>query len=158
MKEEYINPFLTPAKLVWQKELGHALELERAELVSHQFTTEEVTAIIGISGKLEGTVLYGFPENTANSIVRILIGEDDATPHDEMGLSALGEIANMITGNAATLLAGMGYPCDISPPVIVEPAGSRFTTLAEQQIMVTFASDLGPLTVRITLSEGRERD
>ncbi len=158
MKEEYINPFLTPAKMVWQKELGHALELERAEMVSHQFTTEEVTAIIGISGKLEGTVLYGFPETTANAIVRILIGEDDATPHDELGLSALGEIANMVTGNAATMLAGMGYPCEISPPVMVEPAGSRFTTLAGSQIMVTFVSDLGPLTVRITLSEARERD
>lgn len=158
MKEEYVNPFLTPAKMVWQKMLEQPLELERAEMVSHQFTTEEVTAIIGISGKLEGTVLYGFPETTANAIVKILIGEDDATFGDELGLSALGEIANMITGNAATILASMGYPCNISPPVIVEPAGSRFTTLAGSQIMVTFISDLGPLTVRISLSEARVKD
>ena len=51
MKEEYVNPFLVPAKLVWEKELGHALELESAELVSHQFTTEDITAAIGVSGQ-----------------------------------------------------------------------------------------------------------
>lgn len=49
MKEEYVNPFLAPAKLVWEKELGHILELESAELVSHQFTTENITAVIGVS-------------------------------------------------------------------------------------------------------------
>ena len=51
MQEEYVNPFLVPAKRVWDKELGHALELESAELVSHQFTTEDITAVIGVSGQ-----------------------------------------------------------------------------------------------------------
>ena len=44
MKEEYVNSFLAPAKMVWDKELGKTLNLAKAEIVSHQFTTEEVTA------------------------------------------------------------------------------------------------------------------
>ena len=71
------------------------------------------------------------------------------------GLSALGEIANMITGNAATHLAAAGYECNISPPVIIEPAGSRLTTTGGPQIMVSFDSDLGELKIRIALSEVR---
>ena len=59
----------------------------------------------------------------------------------------------MITGNAATRLAQQGFPCDISPPVIIEPAGSRFTTLSGPQILATFTSALGALTVRISLTE-----
>ena len=70
----------------------------------------------------------------------------------------MGEIANMITGNAATRLAQHGFPCDISPPVIIEPAGSRFTTLSGPQILATFTSDVGPLTVRIGLNETRAKD
>ena len=50
MKEEYVNSFLAPAKLVWEKELGKSLELDKAEPVTHQFTTEDITALIGISG------------------------------------------------------------------------------------------------------------
>ena len=158
MKEEYINAFLAPAKMVWEKELGQNLELAKADLASDQFTSEDITAVIGISGKLEGTVLYGFPQDTAKAVVDTMVGEDAGSATDELGLSALGEIANMITGNAATKLAAEGYPCDISPPVIIEPMGSRFTTMSGPQILVNFNSDLGMLTVRISLHEARQRD
>ncbi len=48
----------------------------------------------------------------------------------ELGLSALGELANMITGNAATRLAQQGFPCNIGPPVMIERAGSRLSALS----------------------------
>ena len=143
--------------MVWEKELKHTLELHKAEMVSDQFTTEDLTAIIGISGKLEGTVLYGFPKDTAKAVVDTMVGDDAEGMTEELGLSALGEIANMITGNAATKLAAEGYLCDISPPVIIEPMGSRFTTLSGPQILVTFTSDLGALTVRLSLHEAVPR-
>ena len=115
--------------------------------------TEDITAVIGISGKLQGTVLYGFSQVTAEAIVKTMVGEETVEVRDEIGLSALGEIANMITGNAASALAKAGFPCNISPPVIFEPAGNRLTTMGGPQIMVTFTSELGPLTVRIGLYE-----
>ncbi len=68
-------------------------------------------------------------------------------------LSSLGEIANVITGNAATELAANGFPCDISPPVIIEPRGSTLTSTVPRQILVTFKSDLGLMTARIGLSD-----
>ncbi len=152
MKEEYINPFLVPARLVWKKELGVDLELANATKVSHQFTTDDITAVIGVSGSLEGNVLYGFHQDTAKSVVSKMM-ESVVTEFDEMALSALGEIANMITGNAATGLSNAGYPCQISPPVLIEPAGSTFTTMAGPQILVAFTSELGPLHIRISLTE-----
>ena len=80
-----------------------------------------------------------------------MLGEESAEVTNEIGLSAIGEIANVITGNAATRLAEMGYLCDISPPVIIEPVGTRLTTIGASQILVNFASSLGALTVRISL-------
>jgi hypothetical protein len=61
VRAEQVNPFLSPAKLVWNAELGCDLELIGAELVSHQFTTEDLTAVIGVSGKLEGNVSTDLP-------------------------------------------------------------------------------------------------
>ena len=152
MKEEYVNAFLAPAKLVWEKELKTPLNLVKAEAVSHQYTTEDITAIIGVSGSLQGNVLYGFANGSAYSVAGAMIGEP-VTELDDMSLSALGEIANMITGNAATHLAQAGYPCQISPPVIVEPRGSRFTIMGSTQILVSFTSPLASLSVRISLRE-----
>ncbi len=156
MKEEYVNSFLAPAKLVWEKELKQALEYVKAELVAHQFTTEDITTIIGISGKLEGNVLYGMSVDTAKRIVSTMMGEEVKTWKDDMGLSALGELANIITGNAATRLSQLGYPCQISPPVMIEPAGSRFTTNQGPQILVHFNSKVGELRVRISLKEAQK--
>ncbi len=153
MKEEYVNSFLVPARLVWQKELGQELAVESAKVVSHQFMTEDITAVIGVSGRLEGNVLYGFNEESAVKIVSTMIGEEVEDIQNDLALSALGEIANMITGNAATLLAQAGYPCQISPPVIVEPKGSRFTIMGSTQILVSFTSPLASLSVRISLRE-----
>jgi hypothetical protein len=39
MKEEYVNSFLAPTKLVRQKELGHSLEMAGMDLVANRFTT-----------------------------------------------------------------------------------------------------------------------
>jgi len=138
--------------MVWQKEFGTPLEIAGAEAVSYQYTTDDITAIIGVSGKLEGNVLYGFSDEVSEEVVRRMIGEDmDA--RDPMALSALGEIANVITGNAATELAANGFTCDISPPVIIEPRGSTLTSTVPKQILVTFKSELGVLSARIGLSE-----
>ncbi len=151
MRQEFVNPFLGPAQMVWMKEFGVPLEIAGAEAVSFQYTTDDITAIIGVSGKLEGNVLYGFSDEVSTEVVRRMIGEDmDA--RDPMALSALGEIANVITGNAATQLAANGFPCDISPPVIIEPRGSTLTSTVPKQILVTFKSELGLLTARIGLS------
>ena len=87
-----------------------------------------------------------------------MLGEEVSSVSDELGLSALGEIANMITGNAATRRAQAGYPCVISPPVIIEPLGSRFTTFGGTQIRVTFVSALGDLNVRISLHKSSQSD
>ena len=158
MKEEWVNSFLTPAKPVWEMELQDELHVAGTDLVSNQFTTDDVTAIIGVSGSLEGNVLYGFSGGTAVAVVSRMMGEEVTTVSDEIGLLALGEIANMITGNAATRLSQIGYPCDISPPVIIEPSGSRFTTVGGPQIRVSFSSSLGFFTVRIVLFEKAAKD
>ena len=152
MRQEYVNPFLGPAQMVWQKEFGVPLEIAGAEAVSFRYTTDDITVIIGVSGKLQGNVLYGFSDEVSSSVVQRMIGETmDA--RDPMALSALGEIANVITGNAATELAANGFTCDISPPVIIEPRGSTLTSTVPKQILVTFKSDLGIMTARIGLSE-----
>jgi len=61
-------------------------------------------------------------EESAQSIVGVMLGEPVSTVNDELALSAIGEIGNMITGNAAARLAQLGYTCNISPPVIINPA------------------------------------
>ena len=101
MRAEYINPFLAPAKNVWQKMLGQELDLDEYAMMSEQVATEDLMAIIRARGLVEGHVLYGFDIDTAKAVAGVMM-EEEIEEFDEIGLSALGELANMISGNAAT--------------------------------------------------------
>ena len=62
-------------------------------------------------------MLYGFSEESAQSIVGVMLDEPVSTVNDELAFSDIGEIGNVITGNSAACLAQLGYTCNISPPV-----------------------------------------
>jgi chemotaxis protein CheX len=120
---------LGPAKLVWERELDLPLELSSVSAVSHKLTTEDITAVIGVSGELVGNVLYGFLLSTARGITDIMAGPDFELD-SELSLYALGELANMITGNAATELSSNDFICNIAPPVLIQSSGTEISTLA----------------------------
>ncbi len=89
-----------------------------------------VFVAIDLSGSTEGTVVLRFPNTVALALIAGLTGED-ARELDAGGYDALGEIANMVVGNAKKdfphALARMSTPRvgteDVlkRPPVLVLP-------------------------------------
>ena len=150
MKAELVNLFLNPAIEIWRKELKDELGFSEAELVSGNFTTEDVTVIIGVTGRLRGNVFYEFSRETALAVADAMCG-GPIEELDDISMSALGELANMITGNATIQLADTGYECAISTPVIL-PKGAVFHT-PDPQIRARFSSGQGPMSIRISLAE-----
>lgn len=157
MKEEYVNPFLVPAKNVWEKMLGCTLDVNQYFPTTNQITTEDITAVIRIKGPLfVGDVLYGFDTETALSVASVMLSQK-VEDLDEVALSALGELVNIISGNAATLLETAGYENRISPPLIVRFKGSHVIPTKTKQIQVVFTSALGSLHVRIALYDSQRQ-
>ena len=152
MKQEFLEAFLNPAKLVWEKELGMDLEFLDVELSSSRFVGEEINAIIGVSGNLKGNVIYDFGNSSALAIAGQMMGEP-IEEVDEICRSILGELANMITGNAVTELESGGYSCNLAPPFIIEPSGSKISSSIGDHAVVRFKSMAGVLSIRVGLSE-----
>lgn len=152
MKEQFVNAFLAPAKLVWQAELSQTLELIGAKLASRTYIPQDVTAIVGISGELKGCVRYEFGKGTSLAVASTMMGES-LEEHNEISMSALGEIANMITGNAAANLYDHGFTCEITPPEMCEYGSKVPDRYPGLQILASFTSELGKLNIRIGLSE-----
>ena len=151
MKAEFVNAFLTPALDVWKKELGEELTYHGAHAVTGTFTTEDLTAIIGVTGGLKGNVFYEFSNATSLAIAGVMCGSP-FEELDEVGMSAIGELANIITGNATVELAAANYVCDISPPVLLS-RGAR-VSVTNPQIRASFESAMGVMSIRIGLTEG----
>ena len=85
---------------------------------------ENIDVVIEITGDLSGEVMYSFPKDTTLEMVKIMSGME-FKEIDEFVKSALGEIANIISGNALSGLSQAQLVCDIRPPKIIE--GRTFT-------------------------------
>ena len=69
---------------------------------------------------------------------------------DEMAQSALSEMSNMLTANAATNLAAMGYTVDISTPSLT--VGQDFQIKISSENYLVVEMDLGGQIMELNIA------
>lgn len=115
MTDQQGNTFYEATRDVFKMMLG--LDIAQLEACSVTEREETVQVAIELIGDLTGSVVYSFPKSTTLNIVKTLSGME-VCAIDEFATSMLGEISNIISGNAVTTLSGYNYICDIRPPQI----------------------------------------
>lgn len=154
MKVEFVNPFVAAAREVLEKEVGCAIERGNLNLHNSAYTNHEVTAMIAVTGAVQGMVLYGLKQQTACAIVGRILGQP-FEEFDELAQSGIAELANVITGRAGILLAEAGYPAQISPPALIIGNGTMISTLDLNRIVVPLQTEYGAIEAHVALREGR---
>jgi chemotaxis protein CheX len=150
LKVEFINPFIQAATEVLESELGGDAQRGSVRVQKSAFTTDEVTALVGVTGTVSGMVMYSMNEATARSIASRMMGQEFAE-FDALAQSGIGELGNVITGRAGVLLANAGYPSNITPPALVVGKGTMVTTLELNRLVFPLETDVGELEVQIVL-------
>jgi len=149
-RAEHLEPFVSGAREVLEAELGVQVERGSLRLEAGSHTTQEVTAIVGITGQLTGLAVYGMSREMAVAVVGQLMGAP-VEELDDLALSGVGELGNVITGRAATLLAEQGIRADIAPPVLLVGAGSRVSTAGIQRLVVPLVTPFGTLEAQLAI-------
>lgn len=148
---EYVNPFLEAASAVFKSILN--VDLRRGKLVIKESPSPsmDITIIIGITGGVTGEVLYSMPFNMVYKIAEILAPglsqEQIKTEYKDI----VGELANMITGNAMNLFASTGKKIDITTPTVVEGKDVTITMMKQTTLGINLYSPMGQLELNIAL-------
>jgi len=116
------------------------------------FKSREVTIVTGVTGGLQGQVFYGMTNDTARNVAGAMLGSP-VTDLDELCISALAELANMISGNATTRLAEVGYVTNITPPSVVQGEGIRVLTV-EAALIIPIITRFGEIEINVALQKG----
>ena len=119
MKIEHINPFLTAASSVFSNMFGIQLSAGKPYVKVTAFETSTLVISFGVTGQISGQVLIAFSNDVACDIASkmCMMPIDEL---NELSLSALSELGNMILGNAATVLSTKSILVDITPPSLIK--------------------------------------
>ncbi len=153
MNIEHINPFLVAAKSVLQNMCGVELTSGVPYVKSTEFSSTSVVICIGVTGQISGQVLLACHNDVACEIASKMCMMP-ITELDDLSLSALSELGNMIFGNAATVLSTKNIIVDITPPSIIQGDFTMESTFAKNVcIPFTFDGDK-VIEVDVSLKEG----
>jgi chemotaxis protein CheX len=150
MRAEIINPFLQAATEVLESELGSPPRRGAIGLQRSAYTSNEVTAVVAVTGEVAGMVLFAMNEKTAKGIVSRMMGQD-FPDFDALAQSGIAELGNVITGRAAMLLSEAGFPSDLAPPMLLVGKGTMISTLDVQRIVVPIETEFGEIEVQVAL-------
>lgn len=158
MKVEFLNPFVYAGLRVLAGEVGLGRSIPgKPRLVWADSTLHAVNVVVGVVGSVQGLAIYGMELEIAKGIIQAMVGEA-LSISDPMAVSALGELANVITGLASGSLSDAGYPCRISPPAIVQGTGRLIMQHSVPMVMVPISTELGDIKLYLALNEASESE
>lgn len=132
MNVKLINPFIGATKYIFNVMLGLKVDVgelrARKDFVSMQ---DKVAAAIPMHGGVKGALVLLFPKDKVVSLAQVL---DDTVQSVEQSLDALGELANIITGNAKKEVANMLVEIT-TPTITIEECDQEVTSLSPWMII-----------------------
>lgn len=114
---------------------------------------QEVNVTVGITGDLQGQVNFGMDMTTALAIASTMMMET-VTALDEMSISALQELSNMISGNARFFLNDLGVKSDITPPTMLVGKDMSATWHRIRAMAVPLDLSTGRILVTVGIRQG----
>ena len=148
---EFVNPFLEAASVVFKSILD--VDLRRGKLVIKEspIPSMDVAIIIGITGGVTGEVVYSMGYTMVKKIAQVLVKGLSEQQIDEEYKDIIGELANMITGNAMNLFASSGKRISMTTPTVVEGKDFTITLIKQTTLGINLYSPMGQLEMNIAL-------
>jgi chemotaxis protein CheX len=150
---DYINPFIEATVHTFQTMCSVTPARDRVFLKGEGEEVYGVSGIIGLGGEATGAVVLNFPESVAISVVSKFVGEEYANITSSV-VDGVGELTNIIAGDAKNRLIQKGYKFEIGLPKIV--TGRSYITAQNKAVpclVVSFASEFGKFCLEVSLKK-----
>ncbi len=115
----YLSPFIESTCRVMHKMAALDADFKGVYFKNNLRIQGDVSGIIGLSGKAEGTVVITFRRDLAQDIISRIMGVKPGQIKAETIHDGVGEIINMIAGSAKKALCKASYDFQLSLPTII---------------------------------------
>jgi chemotaxis protein CheX len=152
--QSYIIPFIKSVQNVFETMLQLPVQMGQPELKHPGDSGHDVSAIIGMSGDVEGSVVLSFPTATAERVVSIFTGTDLDASHEDFA-DAVGELVNMVSGGAKAQFSGKSVSISC-PSVVVGQSHQVYGRKDVVAICIPCESSCGQFNVEVSIRQSAD--
>lgn len=153
LRAEFVNPFIAGIHELMGTMLSAKVKRMGLGVTDGTTNPYDVMAIIGVSGKLRGTLALSLPYDTCTKMVGRMLGSE-VDMDDPMIADAIAEMVNIIGGAAKAKISPLvGSTLDLTLPTVLQ--GSSFEVYSPAKAVwleMPFNSELGKFTLMLTFS------
>lgn len=147
MDVELAKPFIKACVDVLSTMAGISPKADRPYVKKGNVATGDVTGLVGLTGAKVGSVSISFDKACAITIVKNMLGDDIQDLLQDVK-DAVGEISNMISGQARAGLSEMGISMQGSTPTVIMGDNHTIAHVSNAPIMaIPFNSSAGKFTI-----------
>jgi len=147
MKVEFAKPFIKAAVDVLSMMAMVTPVAGKPYVKKGKTAVGDVTGLVGITGDMNGTISISFSKACAVTIVKNMLGDDIQDVVQDVQ-DAVGEITNMVSGQARAGLAELGMTFSGSTPSVIMGDNHTIAHISSTPIMaIPFTSDAGEFTI-----------
>ncbi|PIE62640.1 MAG: chemotaxis protein CheX [Desulfobacter postgatei] len=144
-----INPFINATINVLETMAFVTVTADKPYLKKDNVAVGDVTGVIGLTGVAQGTIAVTFEEKCILAIVSNMFGEKIDTLNHDIA-DAVGELTNMISGQARRELDEMGKVFTATIPSVI--TGKKHTIRhygGGPKIAIPFQTESGSFTIEV---------
>ena len=148
---EIAKPFITAVTMVLSTMAGVTPTAGKPYVKKNLRASGDISAIVGITGAYRGTISLTFSRACAVHLVKAMLGDDISDIIQDTS-DAVGEITNMVSGQARAGLAEMGIVLQGSTPSIILGDSHTLAHISSSPIIaIPFSTPAGDFTLEFCL-------
>ena len=149
MEAKLINPFIEATLHILETMAFTKVDAGKPYLKEDNVARGDVTGVIGLTGSTNGTVSVTFTEKSILSIVSNMFGEEMKELNEEIK-DAVGEITNMISGQARQKLDEIGRSLKAAIPSVILGKNHKITHISKHPVIaIPFHTQEGEFTIEV---------
>jgi len=153
MNVEYINPFLQATPKVLKTMAFTDAQAGKPFLKKGDISGGDVSGIVGITGATEGSMSISFTEPCICYIISKMFGEKVTAINEEVK-DAVGELANMISGDARRELSEKGISLAAAIPTVISGKNHSIKHMSKgSAIAIPFSTPGGDFVVEVCFNK-----
>jgi chemotaxis protein CheX len=149
MDVRLVNPFINATINVLETMAFINVNAGKPYLKKDNVAVGDVSGIIGLTGVANGTIAVTFEEKCILAVVSNMFGETMSELNNEIA-DAVGELTNMISGQARRELEEMGRVFKAAIPSVITGRNHSIIHYTEgPKIAIPFSTDNGDFTIEV---------